>query len=153
MYSMYVYYVCSPCMWSMYVFYSQYVVYVFCVKLGGYSLSPKGKTSMNNATCESKVACKFSPVRFKTQKDLWFRIYVWKYWSFRKKTWIYKTKKMRIDALIIFLIEWRHKVLILRGRLSKHWSQNNHKKNKKDAPWCTYHFSYWMKTQGAYFEG
>ena len=42
-----------------------------------------------------------------------------------------KQKKMRLDALIIFLIEWPHQVLYLRGKLSKYWSQKNHLKKKK----------------------
>ena len=41
-----------------------------------------------------------------------------------------KTKKMRLDALIIFLIEWPHQVLYLRGKLSKYWSQKKHNKTK-----------------------
>ena len=32
------------------------------------------------------------------------------------------SQKMRLDALIIFLIEWRHQVSISRGEWSKYWS-------------------------------
>ena len=42
-----------------------------------------------------------------------------------------KTKKMRLDALIIFLIEWPCQVLYLKGKQSKYWSQKNHEKTKK----------------------
>ena len=44
-------------------------------------------------------------------------------YNYRKteaKRIIKKTKKMRLDALIIFLIEWRHKVLISRGKQAKY---------------------------------
>ena len=37
---------------------------------------------------------------------------------------------MRLDALIIFFIEWPHQVLILRGKLSKYWSKKKHEKTK-----------------------
>ena len=36
---------------------------------------------------------------------------------------IIKKKTMRLDALIIFLIEWRHTVMIWRGKQSKYWRQ------------------------------
>ena len=63
-------------------------------------------------------------------------------------------QKMRLDALIIFLIEWRHKTLISRGKHPKYWSQQIDVKAKKmRPPRCTDHFSYWMTSQDAYFEG
>ena len=34
-------------------------------------------------------------------------------------------QKMRLDALIIFLIEWRHHVSYLGGKQSKYWGQQN----------------------------
>jgi hypothetical protein len=45
-------------------------------------------------------------------------------------------QKMRLDALIIFLIEWRHKTLISRGKHSKYWCQQidiKAKKMRRDA--------------------
>ena len=65
-------------------------IFLYC-KLRNW-VALRGPKSKKNVTCESKVACKFSPDRFKTQKDFRFRIYVWKYGSFRKNSWIYKTK-------------------------------------------------------------
>ena len=55
-----------------------------------------------------------------------------KHWS--RKTWFFKncwkpSQKMRLDALIIFHIEWRHQVSCSMGKQSKYWSEENETEN------------------------
>ena len=59
-------------------------------------------------------------------------------------------KKMRLDAVITFLVEWPYHVFILRGTRSKYWSKKNHwtiKKMRLDA------LIIFLTTPSAYFEG
>ena len=92
MYPMCVFYVCILCMYSMYVFRVWYSMHVFQVCIP--CIETVHSMHLNNWSQKSDL--------FKN---------CWK-----------PSQKMRLDALIIFLIEWRHSVSISRGKWSKYWS-------------------------------
>ena len=50
------------------------------------------------------------------------------YLHFFKNRWK-PSQKMRLDALIIFHIEWRHQVSCSMGKQSKYWSEENETEN------------------------
>ena len=63
------------------------------------------------------------------------------------------SRKMRLDALIIFPIEWHHNIIFLIGKRSKYCRGFFWYKARKDAPRRADHFSDCMTSHDDHFEG